>query len=321
VSANEREFAQQLVTAIQELGAWIGDRVFLDATLSSKVVTLPRRTIENEGGVGAGSKGPQTNCLIVLKLVIPIHVNVLSANCDLIPLNFFKVHQLADKASPHHGTFVRSVHRELAPVVNSVPVTNAKSTSSVSNRGKAIIEFPRKLRKLRKGDRNGNTRPVDSDGNPIPFVFGRSGKTETGSNQSSSTLNLWRGPASDIGQRPSSSSYERTRPTQPEQGNNKTALGGIMVSQEITVDVHDVSEGVPPPERVVVSKTLNQRPSQGTVLAGNGDDMSPRSEGEDIAKLGLHTGVEMQVANIEVERFNEVATFVDELFAACVDNR
>ncbi|KAH8677284.1 hypothetical protein BX600DRAFT_506340 [Xylariales sp. PMI_506] len=313
LSPREMLFASQLYDTVEALRAWIDDPIFDEAILTSKVVQVPCRP-------QPGSTSSATCTVIALRMVIPIHVNVQSPKCEFIPLSLFKVHQMAYKDSPHYGNFSQSVHREIAPIVNAAPLT---APSATYQRGKRSI--------LNIGLSRPKTAmyPVDGDGNPIPTKLSRK---STGSNHSGSTLKLWSGSSNDTPASDTASLRPPARRTEtPAPGN----FGGIMISQEIKVDVRDVadadSEGS---DRYPSgSPRRSDRPASGsnvervTVVTtghrkGNassaGIEMKPVSSD---SRDGVHRGPMPGSATVESDRAGEVYTFVDELFTVCVDER
>ena len=104
------------------------------------------------------------------------------------------------------------------------------------------------------------------------------------------------------------------------EGQHGTKFGGIMVSEEIRVEVHDAVGGQVPPTDS--SRVPPQIPGAGTQ-----EEHGP-SQGVGLvemlslppARSTFHTGAAGVVSNIEVER-GGVRTYVDELFAMCINER
>lgn len=277
LSQKETSFAGRLVDAIQDLRTWIGDRVVQSAVLTPHASQVPC----------TGDSGHSTATLIALRLVLPPNARIVSANCTLIPLSLFKVHQLTAPQSPHHLAFSRAVHRELAPIINGSP--RGGPARRPSRRGGE----PSKLRKF---GRAGQVQHVDGDRNPIPTVVGgREAPSDT--NRSTSTL-MWDRSSSE---RPVSQPvYDPTPAT------NLSMLGGIMISEEVTVNVQQVEHG---------SSRMPRRDSDedyGAVVKDVGDAIEMDQ---------LHGTATSRVANVEVERPHDLVTFVDELYALCMNDR
>ncbi|KAI1104448.1 FAD dependent oxidoreductase-domain-containing protein [Jackrogersella minutella] len=192
LSPREVLFASQLYDALQALRAWIDDPIFDDAVITSKVVQVPCRD-------QAGLNSTKSCAMIALCIMMPIHVSASSPRCEFIPLNFFKVHQIAYKDSPQLAAFARYVHRELSPIVNAAPIKPPGAKCQQAE------EFGR--------------RPSSHD-----------------SNHSSSTMKLWSQDTQDRQRSGSDTMSDRTALHQP------SSLGGIMVSQEIQVDIRQVDD-------------------------------------------------------------------------------
>lgn len=121
-SPKEAGFAAQLADAIDRLRRdWLSDNdpaLFDESVLTARAVDVPCRPAD-----GSGDGSLNMCSLIAFRVVIPIHASrpPPEGPCELVPLSFFKVHQLSCRDSPHHAIFARSVHRELAPLIYSVP--------------------------------------------------------------------------------------------------------------------------------------------------------------------------------------------------------
>lgn len=318
LSPREMLFASQMYDTIEALRAWVDDAVFDEAVLTSKVVQVPCRP-------PVGSSAATTCTLLTLKMVIPIHVNLQSPKCEFVPLSFFKVHQLVYRDSPHHADFSRSVHRDISPVVNTIPVPESRPSS----KRRSFLRFKRS---------SGGKRakyPIDADGNPIPTEFGR--KTVAGSIHSSSTIKLWNGSSYEM---TSDAASDKIMPMmlRTEMPHPLNPLGGIMISQEIKVDVREANEASDVGRRfsmrqqpAVSSSNPNQKGG-----SSNGDMVTIVSSGHRKAAMSrseiemksmpdsreeVHSGATAGSAMIESGRAGEPSTFVDELFAVCLDGR
>ncbi|KAF4919248.1 Signaling protein YkoW [Colletotrichum viniferum] len=336
LGAREILFAQQLTDSIDALRTWMNDSIFEEAILTSTVVNLPGNKVE-------GSPSQPTS-LVTFRLVIPIHVNVSSSKCEFVPLNFFKVHQLVGRDASRHLAFTQSVHREMAPVIQSVPLEKPRPTVQ----SKRQSRLPSALRRL---GRLGQSYPVDSEGNPIPTVLNRS-SSATNSHGSSSTLKLWPGRRSSDALSPGGGSFDAP-PAYPthEAAIQSSPFGGIMVSEEIRVEVHSAGE-VAQAEIQDTDKTsrrpqnlIGRRASDNPSTTGGGIGVgvggetaapameeargkaSSNSDGAiemrtlPVAEIRtkVHAGGGVQISNVEAERSNDIPTFVDELFTICVE--
>ncbi|ORY64242.1 uncharacterized protein BCR38DRAFT_392843 [Pseudomassariella vexata] len=318
-SPREMLFASQLYDTVEALRAWIDNPIIDEAVLTAKVVRVPCRA-------RAGTSSATTCTLITLHMVIPIHVNMQSPKCDFIPLSFFKVHQLVYKNSPQHAAFSRSVHRDIAPIVNAVPlsVPTLGHDSTRNSFRSTRLEAGAFNHAFKRWSRPSTaTYSVDEDGNPIPTEFGH--KSSTGSNHSSSTLKLWNGSRSE----PRSPTHESTS-SRFIAAHPQSSFGGIMVSQEIQVEVQEADEnqsqcgapsalnrlstqGKPGVDRLTVVTTERRK----TQLPGAVIEMKSMPEGRE----EIHSGPTLGSAVVESEKFVDVTTFVDELFTVCVDGR
>ena len=341
-------FASRLLASVKQLRDELGDDIFEGATLTAKVVQIPCRP-------GVASAPSNTASLITFKLVIPIHSHVKGPGLEFVPLSLFKVHQLAYKDSPHNLIFSRSVHREISPILNTIPIViqSGPGKAAVGPRGLSLVptglqRFLSWFSRRKSGPRLPTT--VDADGNPIPTVYGRAG-----SNHSSSTLKLWSPSRStrdgaragernnswpgegddstpkgsstfDVVERyasPGSTTSDLPQHQQPLAAQPTTdfrSLGGIMVSQEITVNVHesaDASAGAG--ERGLEITSAGAAAGSALPLTGAvGSGAEKRGQlGEiEMQPLGHKAGVTVQAESVA-----ETTTFVDELFAVCVEGR
>lgn len=319
-------FISQLTDSIEALRGWIEDAIFDEAVLCSKTVEAPCRPV-------SPGTAPGTCTVITFRIVIPIHLNIESPKCEFVPLNLLKVHQLVYKDSPNHLVFTRSVHREIAPIINAVPLVQQPSKAAIGHsRRTSLREAKMSSRIFRfarphtssnhsgggsSGSGGGsNQGAVDMDGNPIPMVLYRTSSTAA-SEQTGSTQKLWNGrpgssdersrgigsidmgseglhpppPAYMVNELHSPTSLMMVHPpiTVPsppptmlslQQQQQQSSFGGIMVSQEITVNVQtagDVSDASP--GHVFHGNGRQTQSRTGTLLRR-------RSEGGDVPTIG-----------------------------------
>ncbi|OTB01574.1 hypothetical protein M426DRAFT_323334 [Hypoxylon sp. CI-4A] len=295
LSPREVLFASQLSDALQALRAWIDEPIFDEAVLTSKVVQVPCRT-------QAGYNSAKNCTMIALCMMMPIHARATSPRCEYVPLNFFKVHQMAYRNSPQLAAFTRYVHRELSPIVYSVPIKPPQTTYQRAGRAifsKQHFQFnslphPRRLK-------TNSYASVGSD-YLAPTRPGR---------KSSSRESNYAPSVTELTSRNSHDSHGPNDDAIPDKlvPQPLSSLGGIMVSQEIQVDIRqiddDTSGGLSAPLKKADRVTM--------VKAGAGFDFEMDSL-EDMP-TGKLSGSAMAVH----EKVNEVITFVDELFAVCVD--
>ncbi|KAK4185155.1 hypothetical protein QBC35DRAFT_390119 [Podospora australis] len=249
-------FAALLYDAIQDLRAEINENIFEDAKLISKIAEVPCRSHD----------GPRhrTCSLITFSIMIPIHVRVRQPNYQFVPLYFFKAQQMVYENSPHAAAFARSVHRELSPVLNSVPALPRNRPPSL----RLSSLLPEKLMsKLRLGS---NSVDAWSTKTPKLTSSSRECMALTPSNASVASIQMYRGgssvnggdrdpdghssdSAADAKEGPVFSSrqlhhlgqdYPKSSPASRKAQRQQTkSLGGmgIMISSEVTVAV-DVEE-------------------------------------------------------------------------------
>lgn len=267
LTAKEMMFASQITDCIEALRGSVEDAIFSEAVLCSRAVEVPCRPVT------LGSS-PGTCTVINFRIVIPIHLTIESPKCEFVPLNLFKVHQLVYKDSPNHLVFSRSVHREIAPIINAVPVSMPPSTRAASGHlRRASVRDDRMTSRIFRMGRpatsgsRSNMTAFDSDGNLIPTDLART--LSATSDKTSSTLkkgygqhrtsgdtspggmsldwkfgSLARGPPTysmdelHLATTPTTPSTMVTMPAQQQ----TSSFGGIMVSQEITVNVQTAGD-------------------------------------------------------------------------------
>ncbi|CAK7216033.1 hypothetical protein SBRCBS47491_002693 [Sporothrix bragantina] len=348
LTPKETHFASQLVDAINALRRGLADdSIFDDAVLSAKVVEVPCRR-------DADGSGPSMAAMIALCCVMPIHQNIGSDSCELVPLSFFKVHQLVDPDSPHQLEFLRSLHRDIYPLINAVPAPPMSPTSGGSHGGHS------RLHNL--SSRLGRHGKHGSSSHHYSSRMGTArGSSPRGSLKAGSTKELWTGgrPSSDIGTQPSSADLHALAMMDDPSSlaaPMQSSFGGIMVSQEITVDVHatidqadDGDEDLAPvaeqhpqqqqkhasQEVTAVDGHQRSRSHSGDSITQDGNsepDLKPvvtvavapirviRSHREEVNQPhGMGVGV--VVANAVADADGDTATFVDELFGVCLSQR
>lgn len=283
LSPREMLFASQLSDALQSLRAWLDNPNFDEAVLTSKVVQIPCR-------------GGKAGTMVALCLMIPIHVSINSPRCEFIPLNFFKVQQMVYKNSSHLEAFTRYVHRELSPIVNAASISTPQATYRYARR--AIFRWNR-FRSLRHlGRASTNDYAVVEDNDTTPTKFGRksSSNDSNHSNQESDDRRISLNEVFD---------KNMAAPLSP--------LGGIMVSQEIQIDIRQVDDAS------AGSAPLKTADRVTLVKAGIGIDFMEMMGLPGAEEETTSSGKPLGLAVAEREKVNQVITFVDELFAFCVD--
>lgn len=348
LTPKETYFASQLVEAINRLRHGLDDpAVFDEAVISAKVVEVPCR--RNADGSGASMAA-----MIALCVVVNIHQNISSDACELVPLSFFKVHQLVDRDSPHHLNFLRSMHREIFPLINAVP--NDPKTSSQGRPASRLQGLSARLGRRDTNRTYGDI--VDANGRTIgshgQAALKRS-SSPIGSTKAGSTNELWSGgrASPDLGTQPSSTDLhsmgmgEDPIALTPIPHVQSSSFGGIMVSQEITVDVHATVDGKPEDSDSEQQKQQSQGHQRGQSGEGSNSSMTktlteeaaaadsePRSPPRSIvAPIRIirsirgdrstqhNMGVSVVVAKAEADSEGDSVTFVDELFDVCLGQR
>ncbi|KAI1095142.1 hypothetical protein F5B19DRAFT_504583 [Rostrohypoxylon terebratum] len=293
LSPREVLFASQMYDALQALRAWIDDPIVDDAVMTSKVVQVPCQA-------RVGSSSAKFCTMISLCIMVPIHVSASSPRCEFVPLNFFKIHQMAYKDSPQLAAFARYVHRELSPIGNSAPIQPPRATCQQA--GRAIFSSNR-LNILRRLGKSNNSICDVMENNYWEQTQSTRRSSSQESNPAGSTKKLYN-------QDPPYRERLGTSDAMPDktaviyQPHSLASLGGIMVSQEIQVDISQIDDSG---RKVSIpSKAVTSTDRVTMVKAGAGFNFEM-----DVLPGGLVVA--------EREKVHEVITFVDELFAVCVD--
>jgi hypothetical protein len=251
-SADMTKFAACLLEAIREMRETFEDGgVFDNATLMQDVIRVPYSS-------GDGDSVSLTCSLIAFQLVLPIHSVAHVPKCTFIPLRFFKIRQMAMEGSPHHLDFSHAVHREMSSVLKE---TTGKSFLNVLKGNRANSPD---LPDLTKTESSLAIMKNHMLNNPLTEKIrrGRGSESRTKKNRSNSQARL-----SPLGSSHSSGSIAQSfdyggdeyrknsdatsngqgntdvelspmhTPPMPQLSSQKQQFGGIMVSQEVVVDV------------------------------------------------------------------------------------
>ncbi|KAI1461018.1 hypothetical protein F4805DRAFT_311045 [Annulohypoxylon moriforme] len=300
LSPREVLFSSQIYDALQALRAWIDDPIVDDAVMTSKVVQVPCQA-------QTGSSSAKFCTMIALCIMMPIHVSTSSPRCEFIPLNFFKVHQMAYKDSPHLAAFARYVHRELSPIANSAPII--PPGAMYQQAGRAIFSRNRLNILHRFGKPNINNYDVMDNNYPDQAQSGRRSSCHD-SDHAGSMIKLCNQDSQYRERLGSDAMSDKTGTYQ----SSLAGLGGIMVSQEIQVDISQIEDSGR--KLSIPSKAVTSTDRVTMVKAGAGFDFEMDVlPGIEDARTGIPFGSVVA----EREKVNEVITFVDELFAVCVD--
>lgn len=330
IPARDASFAVLLHDAIRNLRASVQDPAFDAAKLLAQVVQVPCAPRTN------GTR-PSTCSMIVLSIMIPIHIRVDAPAHEFVPLQFFKTQQLVYQNSPHKAAFARAVHRNLSPILDSVPPRSVASLPPPSRLRDYVSLHGRRLLSLfrRRTPRNpyspvqARQRHADVD---KPVSASREHVALTPCNQSVASLALYgeavpvsMAPAEEERKLPSgggggggscaeTAQAKQTGKQQPP----KRSYGGIMVSQEVTVDVEEVQDAMPdmPPA------THRRDSSNGGPPVARRKSLRVLQNDQAIELADVSPGFGISSTRIEVKKEGDndaVTTFVDELFSTCLD--
>lgn len=285
----ELQFAEQLRHAISTLQKDLDDSVLDGATLSSKVLDMPCRPLDDSHS--------HTCQLISLQIVLDINSTVRTRRCEFTPLQFFKIRQMSFENSPYHAAFARSLHREISAVLTSLPPLPSKSS-------------------LHSGS-----------------TLNLAAEDELGLTSAMSTPNSGRAS-------PSLEELPLRRESRRHKGQKPSLFGGIMVSQEVAIKVHETgltSPGSPIPSRTksagrtitVLSKANRSQGSsinEKIISSPRGPMRSPSQAGSiEMGRVNTPTAMMyiggVASSNAEAIDEAETSTFVDELVATCFEKR
>ncbi|KAK4212304.1 hypothetical protein QBC37DRAFT_195803 [Rhypophila decipiens] len=138
------KFGTLLLEAITELRSISQDPIFDQAKLLAKITQIPCKVQYSD------SVRPSSAQFITFSMMVPVHAVVHAPQCEFIPLQFFKVQQLVYPNSSHHAAFARSVHRELAPILNSIPTPPSRAAMSSSSSSIRRMGWSSRVRRAAK---------------------------------------------------------------------------------------------------------------------------------------------------------------------------
>ncbi|RDL31329.1 uncharacterized protein BP5553_09538 [Venustampulla echinocandica] len=216
-ATREQNFAAQLYKAVVELKEEINDPFFADALLIGTPVSAPCYTSD-------GGAKPAQAMLITFRVIVPVQFRAQSVKLGFTPLGFFRTQQYVYGNSPDHASFARKIHKEFGPILNKKNLNtngDGKSLKSPTSLGK----FPRRLKKNTSG-------PSDVS---MPTAAPRA-------HTRSSSRRFWKRQSGGESRNLPKASLDNTSEIQLVE---TQAFGGIMVSQEVSVDVKDVEERSP----------------------------------------------------------------------------
>lgn len=229
-SPQEANFASCIIDAISSLRKSFDDAAFEDSTLMTKVVQVPCLTREENPRLSTCS-------LVAFRLVFPIHRTVRLQEYEFSPLQFFKIRQLVYEGSLHHVEFSHIVHRELSSALHQMPAqphhgsNPGKRKTSLTKMLGSKISLDTNSRMNKKFAAKHSTKSqerlsaVTSDHGTL---YNPSDDSSVDSSQKVPSTT----GASPMGDIVDHKSHPRKQ--------NKQLFGGIMVSQEIRVNVQEV---------------------------------------------------------------------------------
>jgi len=283
LSRREQTFTAQLHQTLSALVDEINDPFFLDAALIAKPVVAPCR------GASENAK-PGEALVIAFRTIVPIHSGALGQKLEFTPLSFFRMQQHLYKNSFDHAVFARKIHREFGPILNQGRVEPATKSPPSAN-------FPHRSKLAAAGNSNSSIDVRTQLEQNLPTLVPRPAvKTER-------SLRFWRrgSERDEAGPRKPSTIFSDTESEKNLVEQN--AFGGIMVSQEVTVDSRDIRSHTPNPE---------DSRDDGTEMLDMHRRSSERSTSRTIV-MGT-----MGSATTEAE---DPETYVDKLFAIYADTR
>ncbi|KAI1055830.1 hypothetical protein LB506_009434 [Fusarium annulatum] len=292
-SDREAEFAGQIADTIKALRESTQEPLLEDAILTSTAFRIPCR----------GDEKRLEATMIAVRLVIPIHSVLSSPNCEFVPLSFFRMRQVSTQS---YQEFTRGLHQEFGHITKTAR-RHEGSQDTISPSLSSRWPF----------GRSETTRSSRTRGKSLSRISGHV-VSSNDSGSSSSTINLCspgtnaRTQSIDSGE--GSSTYvPRQEPLQA-----TPSYGGIMVFQEITVDVQEGGE------------TAARKPSHGseadTITIERTISKPSAAAGIELQSMG-HFGandIGTQLSNdIEAGKggHSYVTCFVDILFAKTVESR
>ncbi|RFU36173.1 hypothetical protein B7463_g155, partial [Scytalidium lignicola] len=297
----EQLLATQFLATLEALRNEIADTVFNDALLISKPFQAPCRGVTE-------ISPPGTAILIAFRLMAPIHSSAHGKNLEFIPLNLFKALQHVYKNSPDHAVFARKTYREFSPILDAA--TRQARTPNVR------LTTPRKIFSRQSTNTFGN-------GNDDGKVY-----QTTSAPKSPARIHRWK-------KRSQSSRYDDhhvlVKPDNSSENNlvhtisqEQHPFGGILVSQDVNVDVRDFPDSVDGVSGGGGSGSSTLMPmniSSWNNNKYNGYNGQMRPPGKaSIEMVDMHFGRAEFFSTVTKEG-DESVTFADELLAVCVENR
>ncbi|RKK18699.1 hypothetical protein BFJ66_g16443 [Fusarium oxysporum f. sp. cepae] len=296
-TTQEVEFAGQLSDTIKALREWTQEPLFEDAVLTSTTVRVPCR----------GDEGRPEATMIAMRLVIPVHSVLSSPNCEFVPLSFFKMRQVLPQ---FNQDFTQGVHLEFGHFPKTI---DRREGSQDSTTGLSSNMWPFGQSDTLAGARR-KVKSVSAalTGRRLP-------SPNSARSRSSSTINLC--PPGSVNRTRSLDSTDGSGayPAQDELQQATPSYGGIMVFQEIIIDVEEGKE--------TVRAQNNGTETSKTIVLEKTNSKSSPGAGIELQTMS-HVGTNVQAGaqasqDIETRRgaSSHVASFVDVLFSETVESR
>lgn len=296
---DEALFSQQLVNALIKLRDGFAETVssegseispFDSAILIPQVVQIPCTAEPVDNGWDT-SQGQPTCSLLCFRLVLPIHTRDNFKEYQFDPLPFFKTRQLVYPGSQQQVEFSHQIHRDvMASVLQDSSVTTVSKHRRLLERMRALVGWKGKtnakaaiaMEQLERSSREGltlSTAPIS-----------RTTQDEK---------------STDLEDRKQSVSSSFATENNDGSSVHLGQLGGIMVSQQVVVDVEARSI---PAQNTAVGLTI--------VSKGRGDMLPPL--GNSYTAVATGSGGQHDVAKANGQPANHI--FVDQLFRLCISS-
>ncbi|KAK2592725.1 hypothetical protein QQS21_009568 [Conoideocrella luteorostrata] len=233
-SPQDKLFASALRDAISSMREFLGDGAFDDATLLPREVQLPC-SASKEG------KSLSTCTLIAFQLVLPIHASLLAPQCEFTPLSFFKMRQLTYDGSSHHVEFSHMVHRDISSAVHEVSSRRMSNTPQVSGRyfSKAVDKVKDSLPGHRRHATSSTILSPTKSQEQLSKVASHPSSLYPGDDGSFDDVRK----LSSASQLSTAKDHQDSTYKAPQgQGKQFHVFGGIMVSQEVSINVQETQD-------------------------------------------------------------------------------
>ncbi|KAF5019759.1 hypothetical protein F66182_8231 [Fusarium sp. NRRL 66182] len=294
-SDREAEFAGQIADTIKALREWTQEPLLEEAVLTSSTVQIPCRE--------HGERSEAT--MVAVWLVIPIHSVLSSPNYEFVPLSLFRMRQISTQS---YQEFTRRVHQEFGHIAKTADRRAGSRDSNTIASSANRWPFGRS-----------NTSPsVGTRGKSASAITGRR-RSSIDSTRSSSTINLCSPGGKSRTRSIDSTAGPGTYMSRQEPLQAAPSYGGIMVFQEITVDVREGNE-------TALRSQTNGSETSDTVTTTRTISKPLPTDGIELQSMG-HFGANdtgTQLSN-DIEAGKEgqgyVTCFVDVLFAKTMENR